>query len=92
VTFRRQHPISKFIVDFYCYEALLAVEIDGGVHQRFEVAERDEGREYELKKLGLSILRFTNDEVLGDIDKVVKSIESFIKANGMSFLHGKDKR
>jgi very-short-patch-repair endonuclease len=92
VTFRRQHPITKFVVDFYCHEVLLVVEVDGGVHNTKDVAEHDEGREHELKKLGLNILRFSNNEVLGYWDKVVKSIQLFIKEYGVSFPLGKDKR
>ena len=92
VNFRRQHPIARFIVDFYCHETLLIVEIDGEVHRNKDVAEYDEGREYELKRLGLNILRFTNNEVMQHRDRVVKSIEAFIKEQGMSFPHGKDKR
>ena len=72
--FRTQHPISKFIVDFYCHKALLVIEIDGDIHKNEIVAERDEGREAELKKLGLIVLRFTNDEVLKNIDNVQKKI------------------
>jgi len=68
--FRTQHPISKFIVDFYCHKALLIIEIDGAIHKNEIVAERDEGREEELKRLGLIVLRFTNDEVLKNTDAV----------------------
>jgi very-short-patch-repair endonuclease len=72
--FRRQHPIAKFIVDFYCHELLLVVELDGSIHNKEEVAERDEGREIELKKLGLTILRFTNDQVIHNMDKILNKI------------------
>lgn len=58
--FRRQHPISIFIVDFYCHELKLVIEIDGGIHLNNEVAEHDEGREYDIEKFGIKILRFTN--------------------------------
>jgi very-short-patch-repair endonuclease len=91
VTFRRQHPISKFIVDFYSHEALLIIEIDGDIHKNPNVAEHDEGREYELKRLGLSVLRFSNKEVLKNADGVVKRIELFIKDREMSFPLGKGK-
>ena len=56
------------------------------------IAEHDEGREFELKRLGLSVLRFKNEEVLRDIDKVVKSIQVFIKTKDISFPFGKDER
>ncbi len=92
VTFRRQHPIAKFIVDFYCHEALLVIEVDGDIHNSLAVSERDEGREHELKKLGLDILRFSNNDVLKNRDSVVKSIQNFIREKGMSFSLEKDKR
>ena len=73
--FRRQHPISKFIVDFYCHELLLVIELDGEIHNKAEVAERDEGREFELKKLGLAILRFTNHDIIHNMDNVLETIK-----------------
>jgi very-short-patch-repair endonuclease len=76
--FKRQHPIGKFIVDFYCSKLSLVIEVDGDVHDLPDVAERDEGREIELKKYGLRVLRFTNEEVLNNIDSVVESIKQFI--------------
>ncbi|HXP51359.1 MAG TPA: endonuclease domain-containing protein [Bacteroidia bacterium] len=72
--FRAQHPIGKFIVDFYCPKALLVIELDGKIHLNKVVAERDDGREVEIKKLGIRILRFTNEEVLEGIDKVLETI------------------
>jgi very-short-patch-repair endonuclease len=72
--FHRQHPISKFIVDFYCHERSLVIEIDGEVHNNTEAVERDKGREYELQKLGLKVIRFNNQEVIGNIELVVKLI------------------
>ncbi len=79
--FKAQHPIDRFIVDFYCHKALLVIEIDGEIHAHSEVDERDEGREYEIKKLGLSVLRFRNGEVLSNLDKVVLSIKEYINRN-----------
>ena len=78
VRFKRQHPIGKFIVDFYCSKLYLVIEIDGDVHDLPDVVERDEGREVELKKYGLKILRFTNEEVLNKTDRVVEAIKQFI--------------
>ena len=72
--FRRQHPINQFIVDFYCHKTKLVVELDGGIHNKREVAERDEGREQMLRNYGLEILRFKNDEVLTNIESVIASI------------------
>jgi len=77
--FRAQHPIDKFIVDFYCHEALLAIELDGEIHKKEEVAERDEGREIEIKKLGITLVRFKNYEVYDNLDKVVAIILDYLK-------------
>ena len=74
IRFRRQHPISKFIVDFYCHKAKLVIEIDGEIHHQKHQAEIDEGRTYELENLDLKIIRFTNDEVIFNIEKVLSKI------------------
>jgi very-short-patch-repair endonuclease len=79
--FRAQHPIDKFVVDFFCPAKSLIIEIDGNIHSQSHVAERDEGREIELKKLGLTIIRFTNDEVLTRTDNVIARIT--LKVNEM---------
>jgi very-short-patch-repair endonuclease len=77
--FRRQHPINKFIVDFYCHEILLIIELDGDIHNKPEVAERDEGREHELRRLGLHVIRFSNYEVLNNLQQVLAKIKTFAK-------------
>src|SRR5688500_5946222 len=61
--FRRQHPLDKFIADFYCHEKRLVIEVDGSVHDSRDAKESDEGRTYELKELGITVLRFRNEEV-----------------------------
>jgi len=73
--FRRQHPIGRFIVDFYCHEKRLVVEVDGSIHDLTEVKERDEGREEELKNFGLTIIRFTNGEIEYDIENVLNKLK-----------------
>ncbi|MGP8215858.1 MAG: endonuclease domain-containing protein [Bacteroidia bacterium] len=78
--FRAQHPIGKFIVDFYCPKAFLAIELDGKIHRNEIVAERDDGRELEIKKLGIRILRFTNEEVFKNINKVIATIEDSLES------------
>jgi very-short-patch-repair endonuclease len=72
--FRRQHPIGIFIVDFYCHEYKLAIEIDGEIHLKSEVIEYDDGRGYDIEKFGIKILRFTNNEVFTDLEKIIKEI------------------
>ncbi|OOG72282.1 endonuclease domain-containing protein [Algoriphagus sp. A40] len=75
--FRRQHPIGPYIADFYCHSLRLVIELDGGVHDTIDQIERDKGREFELRNLGLRIIRFQNDEVLSNLDQVRKVIEAF---------------
>jgi poly(A) polymerase len=72
LVFRRQHPINRFIVDFYCPAANLVVEIDGLVHDR--TREMDEARQEFLEALGLEVLRFSNDEVQNDLPSVLDRI------------------
>ena len=72
--FRRQHPLHRFIVDFYCYELMLVVEIDGSIHD--DQKNRDVMRDKLLQKNGFIILRFTNDQVFYDLEKVVAKIKS----------------
>jgi len=79
LTFRRQHPVSKFIVDFYCHALKLVIEVDGDVHLEEVQHERDDGRTFEIEELGLTVIRFTNKMVNTDITKVLKEIEKYIK-------------
>ena len=80
VRFRRQHPIGIFIADFYCHEFKLAIELDGGIHLDKEVIEYDDGRTHDIEKLGIKILRFTNDQVFNDMNTVLKEISEYISA------------
>ena len=75
--FRRQHPISFFIADFYCHEVRLVVETDGKIHDYKK--EYDDGREAEMEKYYIKTLRFTNHDVENDIKKVVSEIENQVK-------------
>ena len=74
--FRRQHPIADFVADFYCHEGRLVVEIDGEYHNDREQHQYDEGRVYELKELNVKVIRFTNREVLDNMDFVLKKIQA----------------
>jgi len=79
--FRRQHPVDIFILDFYCHERKLAIEVDGGIHIQIDQKEWDENRTFELNELGIKVLRFTNDEVIYGIREVIDSIRSFLESN-----------
>jgi very-short-patch-repair endonuclease len=76
LSFRRQHSIGRFIVDFYCAKARLVIEIDGPVHQYR--AEEDKARQEYLEGHKLKVLRFNNNIVLNNIDEVIKQIESYL--------------
>jgi len=77
--FNRQKPLKNFIVDFYCKQLNLVVEIDGSSHEGKE--QYDEDREIELSKLALTFLRFTDQEVKTNIRGVLMQIEHWIEAN-----------
>ena len=72
--FRRQHPIHWYIADFYCHEKRLVIEIDGGIHMKTQVKEHDENRSAEFDRLGIHIIRFTNEQVLQTKEKVLEEI------------------
>ena len=77
--FRRQHPISFYIVDIYCHSKKLAIEIDGSIHDREEVKIKDELRQKELEDLGLKIIRFTTKEITSELESVLQTIEKHLK-------------
>ncbi|MBI3786758.1 MAG: DUF559 domain-containing protein [Ignavibacteriales bacterium] len=66
--FRRQQGVGQYIVDFYCPEYQLAVEIDGATHFTDEELGRDKKRQGEIEKLGVEFLRFTNTDVFENLD------------------------
>ena len=72
--FRRQHPIDKYIADFYCHERKLVIELDGAVHDVKENEDYDKARTFELKDLSINVLRFRNDEVINNTDGVLQKI------------------
>jgi very-short-patch-repair endonuclease len=76
--FLRQRPIGNYIVDFFCKELKLIIELDGYSHHIEEVAIKDKKRQNDLEKMGYSVLRFEDSEVLGDINNVVRTIENWI--------------
>ena len=74
--FRRQHPLYDFIVDFFCYDAMLVIEVDGAVHDDDYQNERDFQRTLILNRFGIKEIRFKNDEVINHINQVLKKIEA----------------
>jgi len=72
--FFRQKPIGKYVVDFYCKEARLVIEVDGGQHYEDKNMEEDKKRDKFLKSFGLRVIRFTNLDILKNISNVVNKI------------------
>ena len=78
VRFRRQHPVFNYIPDFVCLEKQLVVEVDGGYHFIGNQQVSDDERTQYLNQYGFEVIRFTNDEVLGNIDEVLDRIKKVI--------------
>ena len=79
--FLRQHPIvfdwrgrERFLIaDFYCHEAKLVIEVDGGIHEQQK--DYDEAREYVLKSLGMKIIRFKNKEIIDQLKESLSALK-----------------
>jgi very-short-patch-repair endonuclease len=74
-SFRRQHPLGKYIIDFYCSPLKLAIEVDGGQHNEQAHQAHDERRSQWLRGKGVTVLRFWNNDVLQNIEGVWDEIE-----------------
>ena len=72
--FRRQHPIGRYVVDFYCSAARLVLELDGPSHDDLIAAQKDADRTRWLNEQGFRVLRFANAEVQADIERVLQVI------------------
>jgi very-short-patch-repair endonuclease len=75
--FKAQHPIDIFIADFYCHQAKLVVEIDGGIHMH--QTEYDLGRTAEMENYGIRVIRFSNYDVFNNINIVLEEIKKQLK-------------
>ena len=95
--FYRQRIVGDYIVDFFCYSARLVIEVDGGQHYSKKGAETDKIRDDYLRYLGLKVLRFTDTDVLKNIDGVVDRIIENLSVRGQDnpsqspFAKGRDK-
>lgn len=72
--FRRQHPLEQFVLDFFCHEARLAVELDGGQHNEPDVRAKDDQRTAFLNNQGIQVVRFWNREVFQNLEGVLQTI------------------
>ena len=77
--FHRQKPIDNYILDFFCYELMLGIEVDGYSHEFLEVYEKDQVKENRMNELGITVLRFSDYQVLKDTENVIRAIEFFIE-------------
>jgi very-short-patch-repair endonuclease len=73
--------MGRFITDFYCDDARLVIEVDGAVHLEASQRERDDARDAAMRKFELEVLRFTNTDVLSDIEAVVETIARYVEAH-----------
>ncbi len=78
--FDRQRPIDQFIVDFYCKDYYLAIELDGSVHDFEEAKDYDERRTNRLNELGVTVLRFSNTEAIENTNTVIAAIAAWLLA------------
>ena len=76
LTFRRQHGIGPYIVDFYCSKRSLVVEVDGDSHGNEDQIIKDTEREAYLQSLGLQVIRYTNDEVVSNLEGVLEDLSA----------------
>ena len=92
--FRRQHPVAQFILDFYCHESTLSIELDGSIHDLEDQKQYDQERDYEIRQLGIEILRFKNEEVFENLTDVLNKIrtqlETRLQSPTKSSLEGED--
>jgi predicted house-cleaning NTP pyrophosphatase (Maf/HAM1 superfamily)/very-short-patch-repair endonuclease len=79
--FRRQHPINPYVLDFYCHEKRLAIEVDGGQHNTAYARRTDEKRSRFLANQGIRVVRFWNHDVLQDTDTVLEAIWRTLQAD-----------
>jgi len=76
--FHRQKPIDNYILDFLCYELILSIEIDGYSHELIDVIEKDTKKTKKMKQFGITVLRFSDVQVLKVMENVLRAIEQYI--------------
>jgi len=92
VKFRRQHPLGIYIADFYCHQHKLIIELDGSIYNLQEIAQNDIERQANLELDGLRVIRFTNDQVFNNLNKVLEDITKQIKSPPIRGRGGLSKR
>ncbi|MGD0590314.1 MAG: endonuclease domain-containing protein [Bacteroidota bacterium] len=96
--FRRQYSIGAYVVDFYSPENKIAIEIDGSSHDRADAIEYDKNRQEEIETLGIRVVRFTNKNVLSNLDMIIKQLSEAVteqrqvKQNTFPLVEGKTQK
>ena len=78
VQFYRQKPIQCYILDFYAKKPHMAIEVDGPIHNNKQALSDDSNRDFVLQELGIHVIRFTNEQILSDINRVINEIKNQI--------------
>jgi len=78
--FRRQHPLGIYIADFYCHQHKIVIEIDGSIHNIPEIAQNDLQRQLNIENDGIKVLRFKNEEIFNQLEKVLVTINEAISS------------
>ena len=79
--FRRQYSVNQYVIDFYCPELKLAIEIDGDSHYGYLSEKYDNERQKYIESFGIHFMRFTNDDVCNNIDSVLQMIYEWTTRN-----------
>lgn len=78
--FRRQHPLGIYIADFYCHQHKIVIEVDGSIHDVPEIAAADIERQRNIESDGIKVLRFKNEEIFSQLEKVLNTIKQTINS------------
>jgi very-short-patch-repair endonuclease len=84
IKFRRQHGIGPYIVDFYCPEQSLVVEVDGDSHADAEQIQKDQRRDRYLQSIGLKVVRYRNDDIMKNLDGVLEDLQTRVSSGTTS--------
>ncbi len=87
--FRRQHPLSIYIADFYCHKYKLVIELDGSIHDIPEIAASDIQRQKNLEADGIKFLRFKNEQILNQLDTVLSIIKNELNSSKSTPFRGR---
>lgn len=88
--FRRQHPVAQFILDFYCHESTLAIEVDGQIHNQRDQRLYDAERDQVIQALGIKVIRFENEEIFKSLPDVLVRIQLELRTRKKSSPNGED--